>query len=410
MSEGLAVTPEHQASGGILVEAVRQGGRARQAEPEDIKIVLETRAAFWSAMHRKASGLVDDEHQAVPVEHAGEHIIVSNPFKWHDETDITASDMDDSTTQAPSDTRQSWWRRLRGGLSRTSTAITTAITDLVSKRRLDAGVIEELEELLIRADFGVDVAGRVVAAVGEGRYDKMISSEEVKAILAAEIEKILVAVARPLVIDGAARPFVILVAGVNGSGKTTTIGKLAARFSHEGRRVMLTAGDTFRAAAIEQLKIWGERTRSPVIAGAQGADAAGLVFRALEAARAQAIDVLIVDTAGRMQNKAGLMDELQKIVRVMKKLDPTAPHAVLLVLDATVGQNALSQVREFSKVAGVTGLVMTKLDGTARGGILVAIATEYQLPVHFIGIGEGVEDLAPFAAKEFACALAGLER
>jgi fused signal recognition particle receptor len=410
MSEGFAVTPEHEASGGVLVEAVRQGGRARQAEPEDIEIVLETRAAFWPAMHRKAGGLVDDEHQAVPVEHAGEHVIGSNPFKWHDETDITAGDMNDSTTQAQGDARQSWWRRLRGGLSRTSTAITTAITDLVSKRRLDAGVIEELEELLIRADFGVNVAGRVVAAVGEGRYDKMISSEEVKAILAAEIEKILVPVARPLVIDVAARPFVILVAGVNGSGKTTTIGKLAAKFSREGRRVMLTAGDTFRAAAIEQLKIWGERTRSPVIAGAQGADAAGLVFRALEAARTQAIDVLIVDTAGRMQNKAGLMDELQKIVRVMKKLDPTAPHAVLLVLDATVGQNALSQVREFSKVAGVTGLVMTKLDGTARGGILVAIATEHQLPVHFIGIGEGVDDLAPFGAKEFACALAGLEQ
>ncbi|HLK82570.1 MAG TPA: signal recognition particle-docking protein FtsY [Xanthobacteraceae bacterium] len=318
--------------------------------------------------------------------------------------------MNDSTTQTSGDSRQSWWRRLRGGLSRTSSAITAAITDLISKRKLDAGVVEELEELLIRADFGVDVAGRIAGAVGEGRYDKIISSEEVKAILAAEIEKILVPAARPLVIDGASRPFVILVAGVNGSGKTTTIGKLASRFSREGRQVMLAAGDTFRAAAIEQLKIWGERTGSPVIAGAQGADAAGLVFRALEAARAQAIDVLIVDTAGRLQTKAGLMGELQKIVRVMKKLDPAAPHAVLLVLDATVGQNALSQVREFLKVAGVTGLVMTKLDGTARGGILVAIATEYRLPVHFIGIGEGVDDLAPFGAREFAQALAGIER
>ncbi len=409
MSKGLAMAPEHEASGGVLVEPVGQSGRAWQAEPEGIEIVLKTDAALWSAMHRKASGLVYDQHQAVPVEHAGQHVIGSNPFKRHDETGITAGDMNDSTMQAPGE-RQGWWRRLRGGLSRTSSAITTAITDLVSKRRLDASVVEELEDLLIRADFGVDVARRVVAAVGEGRYDKMISAEEVKAILAAEIEKILVAVAKPLVIEGASRPFVILVAGVNGSGKTTTIGKLASRFSREGRQVMLTAGDTFRAAAIEQLKIWGERTRSPVIAGAQGADAAGLVFRALEAARAQAIDVLIVDTAGRMQNKAGLMDELQKIVRVMKKLDPAAPHAVLLVLDATVGQNALSQVREFSKVAGVTGLVMTKLDGTARGGILVAIAGEYQLPVHFIGIGEGIDDLAPFGAKEFACALAGLER
>jgi fused signal recognition particle receptor len=318
--------------------------------------------------------------------------------------------MNDSTTEAPGGSRPSWWRRLRGGLSRTSTVITTAISDLVSKRKLDAGVVEELEELLIRADFGVDVAARVAAAVGEGRYDKMISADEVKAILATEIEKVLVPVAKPLAIDGGCRPFVILVAGVNGSGKTTTIGKLASRFSREGRRVVLAAGDTFRAAAIEQLKIWGERTGSPVIAGAHGADAAGLVFGALEAARTQAVDVLIVDTAGRLQNKAALMDELQKIVRVMKKLDPNAPHAVLLVLDATVGQNALSQVGEFSRIAGVTGLVMTKLDGTARGGILVAIATKTQIPVHFIGVGEGVDDLAPFGAQEFARALAGLER
>jgi len=317
--------------------------------------------------------------------------------------------MNDSTTEA-SGTRQSWWRRLRGGLGRTSAAITSAISDLVTKRKLDADALEELEELLIRTDIGVDVAARIAATVGEGRYNKMISPEEVKAILATEIERILAPVARPLAIDSAKRPFVILVAGVNGSGKTTTIGKLASRFSRDGRRVMLAAGDTFRAAAIDQLKIWGERARSPVIAGAQGADAAGLAYEALAAARGQAIDVLIVDTAGRLQNKAALMDELQKIVRVMKKLDPTAPHAVLLVLDATVGQNALSQVGEFSRTAGVTGLVMTKLDGTARGGILAAIAAKYQLPVHFIGIGEAVDDLAPFEAKEFARALVGLER
>ena len=318
--------------------------------------------------------------------------------------------MNDSTTEAPGDSRQSWWRRLRGGLARTSASITTAISDLVSKRKLDAGVIEELEELLIRADIGVDAAARIAAAVGEGRYNKTISPDEVKTVLATEIEEILAPVAKPLAIDGACRPFVILVAGVNGSGKTTTIGKLASRLSREGRRVMLAAGDTFRAAAIEQLKIWGERTGSPVVAGAQGADAAGLVYEAMAAARMQAIDVLIVDTAGRLQNKAVLMDELQKIVRVMKKLDPMAPHAVLLVLDATVGQNALSQVAEFSRTAGVTGLVMTKLDGTARGGILAAIAAKYQMPIHFIGVGEGVEDLAPFEAKEFARALAGLER
>jgi fused signal recognition particle receptor len=318
--------------------------------------------------------------------------------------------MNDSTNEATEGARKSWWQRLRGGLSRSSASIATAITDLVSKRKLDATTIEELEEVLIRADLGVDAAAHIAAAVGEGRYDKTVSADEVKAILAAEIEKILSPAAVPLVIDPAAKPFVILVAGVNGSGKTTTIGKLAARLTREGRRVMLAAGDTFRAAAIEQLKIWGERTRSPVISGAQGADAASLAYEALAAAQAQSCDVLIVDTAGRLQNKAGLMDELQKIVRVLKKLDPAAPHAVLLVLDATVGQNALSQVAEFSRIAGVTGLAMTKLDGTARGGILAAIVAKYHLPVHFIGVGEGIDDLAPFAARDFARALAGLEQ
>jgi fused signal recognition particle receptor len=306
-------------------------------------------------------------------------------------------------------TKTSWWQRLKGGLARTSSSIGSAITDLVSKRRLDADTIEALEELLIRADLGVAVAAKVASAVGEGRYDKSVTGDEVKAILAAEVEAILAPVARPLVVDAARKPFVVLVVGVNGSGKTTTIGKLAAKFTAEGRSVMLAAGDTFRAAAIEQLKIWGARTRSPVIATSPGADAAGLAFEALTAARAQATDVLIVDTAGRLQNKAGLMGELEKIVRVMKKVDDTAPHAVLLVLDATVGQNALSQVEEFSKTAGVTGLVMTKLDGTARGGILVAIAAKHKLPVHFIGVGESVDDLAEFEARDFARAVAGLE-
>jgi fused signal recognition particle receptor len=305
--------------------------------------------------------------------------------------------------------RASWWQRLTGGLKRTSSSIGTAITDLVSKRKLDAAMLEDLEEALIRADLGVDTAARIAAAVGEGRYDKAIAPEEVKAVLAAEVEKVLGPVAQPLRIDAGAKPFVILVAGVNGSGKTTTIGKLASKLRAEGRKVMLAAGDTFRAAAIEQLKIWGERTGAPVTARGPGADAAGVAFEAFEAAKAQGADVLIVDTAGRLQNKAVLMDELEKIVRVMKKLDPAAPHAVLLVLDATVGQNALSQVEIFGKIAGVTGLVMTKLDGTARGGILVAIAARFGLPVHFIGVGEGIDDLEPFAARDFARAIAGLE-
>jgi len=312
--------------------------------------------------------------------------------------------MNDSANPKPS-----WWQRLSAGLKRTSASIGGAIADIVAKRKLDAETLEELEEVLIRADLGVATAAKVAAAVGEGRYDKTVTPDEVKAILAAEVEKILGPVAQPLAIEAAAKPFVILVVGVNGSGKTTTIGKLAARLRHEGRKVMLAAGDTFRAAAIDQLKIWGERTGSPVVASSPGADSAALAFEALEAARAQAFDVLILDTAGRLQNKAALMGELEKIVRVIKKLDASAPHAVLLVLDATVGQNALSQVEEFSKTAGVTGLVMTKLDGTARGGILVAIAAKHRIPVHFIGVGEGVEDLAPFAAADFARAVAGVE-
>ena len=242
-----------------------------------------------------------------------------------------------------------------------------------------------------------------------GRYDKSISADEVKAVVATEVEKVLAPVAKPLAIDEAKKPFVILVVGVNGSGKTTTIGKLAAKFSAEGRKVMLAAGDTFRAAAIEQLKVWGERTKSPVVAGAQGSDSASLAFNALSAARDEKRDVLLVDTAGRLQNKAELMNELEKVVRVIRKVDVSAPHAVLLVLDATVGQNALSQVEAFHRTAGVTGLVMTKLDGTARGGILVALAEKYKLPVHFIGVGESIDDLAPFTASDFAKAIAGIE-
>jgi len=306
--------------------------------------------------------------------------------------------------------KQSWWQRLSGGLKRTSASITSAISDLVSKRKLDATTIEELEELLIRADLGVDVSARIAAAIAEGRYDKQVNDAEVKAILSTEVEKVLAPVAQPLAIDASAKPFVILVVGVNGSGKTTIIGKLAARFRYEGRSVMLAAGDTFRAAAIDQLKIWGTRAGAKVIAREQGSDSASLAFEALTAAKADSADVLIVDTAGRLQNKTELMAELEKIVRVMKKVDPSAPHAVLLVLDATVGQNALSQATEFTRTAGVTGLVMTKLDGTARGGILVALAAKHKLPVHFIGVGEGVDDLSDFAARDFANAIAGIER
>jgi fused signal recognition particle receptor len=313
--------------------------------------------------------------------------------------------MDDSATE----TKGNWWQRLAGGLKRSSSALGGAITDLVAKRRLDAAMIAEIEDVLIRADLGLDTAGRIAAALGEGRYDAAISPEEVKAVVAAEIEKALAPVAQPLAIDGRKKPFIVLVVGVNGSGKTTTIGKLAARFRAEGRTVMLAAGDTFRAAAIDQLKIWGERAGAEVIARAPGADAAGLVFDAVRAAQQRSVDLLLVDTAGRLQNRSELMGELEKIVRVIKKADASAPHAVLLVLDATVGQNALSQVEIFRNAVGVTGLAMTKLDGTARGGILVAIAGKFAVPVHFIGVGESVEDLAPFSAREFARAIAGIQ-
>jgi fused signal recognition particle receptor len=313
--------------------------------------------------------------------------------------------MSDSATEA----KGNWWQRLAGGLRRSSSALGGAISDLVSKRKLDAATIAEIEDVLIRADLGPAAAGRIAAALGEGRHDAAIAPDEVKAVLAAEIEKVLAPAAQPLTIDAAQKPFVILVVGVNGSGKTTTIGKLAAKFRAEGRAVMLAAGDTFRAAAIDQLRIWGERAGAAFVAREAGADAAGLVFDAVRAAAVRGVDVLLVDTAGRLQNRTELMDELQKIVRVIKKVDPSAPHAVLLVLDATVGQNALSQVEIFRNAVGVTGLVMTKLDGTARGGILVAIAAKFKVPVHFIGVGESVDDLAPFSARDFAHAIAGLD-
>ncbi|MDB5570696.1 MAG: signal recognition particle-docking protein FtsY, partial [Hyphomicrobiales bacterium] len=303
----------------------------------------------------------------------------------------------------------SWWRRLKDGLARSSSSIGQGISDIFTKRKLDAGTLEELEDVLIRADLGVVTATRIAEAVGKGRYDKAIDPAEVTAILAQEVEKALAPVARPLEIDASRKPFVILVVGVNGSGKTTTIGKLASKLTREGRRVTLAAGDTFRAAAVSQLQIWGERIGAPVVARGQGADAAGLAFDAIQEAREDGTDVLIMDTAGRLQNRTELMAELEKIVRVMRKVDAAAPHAVLLVIDATVGQNALSQVEIFGRVAGVTGLVMTKLDGTARGGILVAIAEKYGLPVHFIGVGEGVDDLEPFEARDFARAIAGLD-
>jgi len=308
-----------------------------------------------------------------------------------------------AATEAP---RKSWLERLRSGLAKTSSRLAEGITGLVTKKKLDQATLDELEEVLIAADFGIPTASRITQALAKGRFDKAISADEIRATLADEVARVLEPLARPLEIDPARKPHVVLVLGVNGSGKTTTIGKLAARLAREGRSVMLAAGDTFRAAAIDQLKVWGERVGAPVIARDVGSDASGLAFDAIKEAQANAADVLLIDTAGRLQNKEGLMAELEKVVRVIRKVDPSAPHDVLLVLDATTGQNALQQVDVFRERAGVTGLIMTKLDGTARGGILVAIAAKHALPIHAIGVGESVDDLQSFSAKDYALAIA----
>jgi fused signal recognition particle receptor len=302
-----------------------------------------------------------------------------------------------------------FFARLKTGLARSAQRLSDGIASIVTKRKLDAPTLGELEELLVGADLGLGVAQRITERLKRTRFNQEVTQEEIRAALAEGVIETLKPVEQPLVIDAAHKPFVILVVGVNGSGKTTTIGKLAKAYADQGRTVTIAAGDTFRAAAVEQLKIWGERAGAAVIARETGADAAGLAFDALQTAKNQGADVLLVDTAGRLHNKAGLMAELQKILRVLKKAEPSAPHAVLLVLDATVGQNAHAQVQTFRDMIGVTGLVMTKLDGTAKGGVLVALAEKYGLPVHFVGVGEAADDLRPFLAEDFARSLVGLE-
>lgn len=301
------------------------------------------------------------------------------------------------------------FKRLKEGLSRSTSSMTSGIASVFTKRKLDGTTVDDLEDLLIQADLGVETATAITDAVSDGRYDKQVDEAEVRAIVASEVTKVLAPVQAPLVLDGTQKPHVVLVVGVNGAGKTTTIGKLAKLVTQAGRSVVLGAGDTFRAAAIEQLKIWGDRINAPVVAREVGADAAGLAFDTIAQAQETGADVVMIDTAGRLQNKSELMSELEKVVRVIKKRDETAPHSVLLVLDATTGQNAINQVDVFTKAVGVTGLVMTKLDGTARGGILVAIAQKSGLPVHAIGVGEGEDDLQPFVARNFANAIAGVD-
>jgi len=308
-----------------------------------------------------------------------------------------------------SEAKTGWFSRLRQGLARSSAKLSDGIAGIFTKRRLDEASLTELEELLIGADLGVGLASEATETLRRTRFNQEVAPEEIRASLAEDIARRLAPAAKPLAIDHTALPFVMLVVGVNGSGKTTTIGKLAKQFRDNGWSVLIAAGDTFRAAAVEQLQIWGERTGVPVVAKEPGADAAGLAFEAVERARREGTDVLLIDTAGRLHNKSDLMAELQKVVRAIKKAAPAAPQSVLLVLDATVGQNAHQQVDTFRSMVGVTGLAMTKLDGTARGGVLVAVAERFGLPIHFIGVGEGVDDLRPFDAHAFARGLVGLE-
>lgn len=396
----------------VLAEEMETaGGPADDLSPEDLSMVpLDLLEAEAEEEKAEAQAVTADEPEAEGESAAGSGS-VSEPVVPVLPKGFAAAEARAPEPEAPAPAEKlSWFQRLKAGLLRTSSQLTGQISALFTKRKLDDETLEELEDLLIQADLGVETALRVTDTLASERYGKDVTGEDVTKIMATEIVKVLKPVAKPLALDLSHKPHVILVVGVNGTGKTTTIGKLAAKLSGSGLKVMLAAGDTFRAAAIEQLKIWADRTGSTFIGTKLGADAAGLAYEAFEKAKAEKSDVLIIDTAGRLQNKAELMAELEKIVRVLGKLDPDAPHTVLQTLDATTGQNALQQVEIFRNVAGVNGLIMTKLDGTARGGILVAIAAKHKLPVYFIGVGEGIDDLEPFEAEDFASAIAGIAR
>lgn len=396
----------------VLAEEMETaGGPSDDLAPEDLSMVpLELLEAEAEEEKAEAQTVTADDPKA-EIEAAAVSDSASEPVVPVLPKGFATAEARAPEPETPASAEKlSWFQRLKAGLFRTSSQLTGQITALFTKRKLDDETLEELEDLLIQADLGVETALRVTDTLASERYGKDVTGEDVTKIMATEIVKVLKPVAKPLALDLSHKPHVILVVGVNGTGKTTTIGKLAAKLSGSGLKVMLAAGDTFRAAAIEQLKIWADRTGSTFIGTKLGADAAGLAYEAFEKAKADKADVLIIDTAGRLQNKAELMAELEKIVRVLGKLDPDAPHTVLQTLDATTGQNALQQVEIFRNVAGVNGLIMTKLDGTARGGILVAIAAKHKLPVYFIGVGEGIDDLEPFEAEDFASAIAGIAR
>lgn len=309
-----------------------------------------------------------------------------------------------SIPAAPAGESLAWYEKIRRGLSASSGKLATGITDIFTKRKLDDDTLQDLEDLLITADLGVATAQKLTANLRQTRFGKEVSSEEIRAALARDIAQMLTVAEKPINTE-AHKPFILLVAGVNGTGKTTTIGKLAHHFIADGNKVMLAAGDTFRAAAVGQLKVWAERTGASFFSKEEGADAAALAFEAIDRAEAESIDILMIDTAGRLQNKTNLMEELAKVVRVMRKKNPDAPHGALIVLDATTGQNAVSQIELFKTIIPISGIILTKLDGTAKGGVLVSLVERFGLPVHAIGIGEGVDDLRPFVAAEFAASL-----
>ncbi|MGE4279861.1 MAG: signal recognition particle-docking protein FtsY [Magnetospirillum sp.] len=352
------------------------------------------------------------EEPAAPAASEAESDAVATPPVVEPEAEVEVEDIvaadDPRPAEIIAEAPQSWLSRLKSGLTKSSSKLTQGLGDLFTKRKLDDDALEDLEDLLITTDLGVGTAARVTKRLAKTRFGQDVGADEIKQVLAEEVAQILAPVAKPLEPDFTRKPHVVLVVGVNGSGKTTTIGKMAKLFKDQGRQVSLAAGDTFRAAAVEQLKVWGERTNCPVFARDTGADAAGLAFDAMAESASRGDDLLFIDTAGRLQNKADLMEELRKVVRVIKKQDETAPHDVLLVLDATVGQNAHSQVEVFKDIVDVSGLILTKLDGTARGGVLVALAEKFALPVHAIGVGEKAEDLRPFDADAFARSLVGL--
>lgn len=388
-------------------KAEKEAAKKRQAEQQAAKDAERLEAEAVAEQERalaEETRLAEEKAEAARLE-ALEHT-APEPVP---ENTPTKPSLPSGGIENEADRREGWFKRLKSGLSRSSSNLKENITSVFTKRKLDEDTLQDLEDILIQADLGVETAMNITDALASQRMGKDVTDEEVRQVMADEIAKTLEPVAKPLELDLEHQPHVILVVGVNGSGKTTTIGKISKKLYDAGFSTLLVAGDTFRAAAIEQLHIWGERTQAPVMSRKHGADAAGLAFDAYAEAKSQKRDVMLMDTAGRLQNKKELMDELEKIIRVLKKQDPAAPHTVLLTLDATTGQNALNQVEIFKDVAGVNGLVMTKLDGTARGGILVSIAAKHKLPVYFIGVGEQVEDLEPFEADVFARAIAGLE-